>query len=118
MHWTVELHDQFDSEFAALSVDVQDKLLETAKVLSQIGPSLPRPYTDKLKGSKHANMKELRFTAGEGVWRVAFAFDPARRAILLVAGDKSGANQRRFYGRLIAKADQRFDEHLETLKGL
>ena len=51
-------------------------------------------------------------------WRVAFAFDPERRAILLVGGDKGGADQRRFYKRLIAVADARFDEHLSTLKTL
>lgn len=62
-------------------------------------------------------MKELRFDAGDGIWRVAFAFDPERKAILLVAGDKAGIAQKRFYKALIAKADTRFAEHLETLKG-
>jgi hypothetical protein len=57
-------------------------------------------------------MKELRFSANDGVWRVAYAFDPKRRAILLVAGDKSGQSARRFYRQLIAKADARFIEHL------
>lgn len=63
-------------------------------------------------------MKELRFTADDGVWRVAFAFDTNRRAIILVAGDKGGVAQKRFYRGLIAKAkaDARFAEHL-TLKG-
>ena len=70
---------------------------------------------DGLKGSKHANMKELRFNEGGGVWRVAFAFDPQRQAILLVGGDKGGTDQRRFYKRLIVVADQRFDEHLAEL---
>ena len=56
-----------------------------------------RPRVDTLNGSRHANMKELRFTAGGGVWRVAFAFDPEGKAILLVAGDKSGIGERRFY---------------------
>ena len=50
-----------------------------------------------------------------GVWRVAYAFDPERQAILLVAGDKSGVAQKRFYKMLIAKADHRFDEHLAAL---
>ncbi len=68
---------------------------------------------DTLKGSRHANMKELRFTVDGGVWRVAFAFDPHRDAVLLVAGDKSGGSERRFYTRLISKADQRFDAHLQ-----
>ena len=67
---------------------------------------------DTLKDSRHANMKELRFDAADGVWRVAFAFDPKRKAILLVAGDKSGISEKKFYKRLIAKADDRFDAHL------
>jgi hypothetical protein len=61
-------------------------------------------------------MKELRFDCDGGVWRVAFAFDTERAAILLVGGDKGGADQRRFYKKLIANADARFDEHLVTLK--
>ena len=69
-----------------------------------------------LNGSRHANMKELRFQAADGVWRVAFAFDPERKAILLVAGDKSGISERRFYRQLIKKADGRFDTHLDRLK--
>lgn len=60
-------------------------------------------------------MKELRFGWAGEVWRVAFAFDPARQAILLVGGDKGGADQRRFYKRLIALADARFDAHLTAL---
>jgi len=61
-------------------------------------------------------MKELRFRADGGVWRVAFAFDPRRNAILLVAGDKSGVGERTFYVRLIAKADKRYKDHLETIE--
>jgi hypothetical protein len=58
----------------------------------------------------------LRFNADDGVWRVAFAFDPKRNAIMLVAGDKSGVNEKRFYRQLIATADDRFDAHLALLK--
>ena len=58
-------------------------------------------------------MKELRFKALNGVWRLAFAFDPDRAAILLVAGDKSGTNEKRFYKQLIRTADARFDQHLQ-----
>lgn len=61
-------------------------------------------------------MKELRFEASAGEWRAAFAFDPQRRAILLVAGDKSGGSQKRFYRQLLAKADKRFSAHLDRLK--
>jgi hypothetical protein len=51
------------------------------------------------------------------VWRIAFAFDPDRQAILLVGGDKSGGSEKRFYKRLIARADDRFDRHLAKRKG-
>lgn len=61
-------------------------------------------------------MKELRFSADDGVWRLAFAFDPTRKAILLIAGDKSGVSEKRFYKQLIGTADARFDTHLERLK--
>ena len=88
-----------------------------AHVVETFGPTIGRPRVDTLKGSKHANMKELRFDADDGVWRVAFAFDPERNAILLAAGDKSGQSEKAFYRRLIAKADKRFDAHLEHLKG-
>ena len=70
---------------------------------------------DTLNGSRHANMKEMRFSAADGEWRLAFAFDPARRAVLLVAGDKSGGSVKRFYRVLIRKADERFDRHLARL---
>jgi hypothetical protein len=114
--WTVLLHPTFDSEFQALSDAVQDELLAHAKLLALIGPTLGRPRVDTLKGSRHANMKELRFDADGGVWRVAFAFDTKRQAILLVAGDKSGGSHDRFYRQLIRTADKRFDEHLKNLK--
>ena len=61
-------------------------------------------------------MKELRFNAADGEWRVAFAFDPRRAAIVLVAGDKSGGSEKRFYKQLIKKADRRFTDHCERLK--
>jgi len=73
-----------------------------------------RPRVDTLKGSHYGNMKELRFDAADGVWRVAFAFDPRRRAVLLIAGDKSGSPQRRLYRQLIEKADARYGAFGET----
>ena len=96
--------------------EVQDELLAHAKLLEAFGPTLGRPRADTLKGSRHANMKELRFTADGGVWRIAFAFDPERKAVLLVAADKSGVAERRLYRRLIGQADERFDRHLDRLK--
>ena len=117
MYWTVIFHKAFESEFAELPLGVQEGLAATASLLNSQGPMLGRPHADTLVGSKHSNMKELRFAADDGVWRVAFAFDPARKAIVLVAGDKAGVAQKRFYKALIAKADARFAEHLATRKG-
>lgn len=108
--------DEFEPEFDALHEDVQTEILALSLLLEQFGPQLGRPRADTLKGSRHGNMKELRFSAADGEWRLAFAFDPRRRAILLVAGDKSGASERRFYRELIRKADHRFDAHVARLK--
>jgi hypothetical protein len=115
MTWTVLFHDEFEAEFEALVEDLQDELLAHAKLLATFGPNLGRPTVDTLKGSRHSNMKELRFSWSGQVWRVAFAFDPQRQAIVLVGGDKSGADQRKFYKRLLTVADARYDEHLRTL---
>lgn len=117
LRWVVELHDDFEAEFAVLDDDVQDGLLAAAKAIQIAGPKAGRPHVDALSGSRHANMKELRFEAHDGneEWRAAFAFDPTRRAIILVAGAKQGRNQRLFYRRLVAIADARFDSHLESL---
>jgi hypothetical protein len=114
--WTVVFHDDFDEEFRALDPALQDELLAHARLVQDYGPNLGRPAVDTLKGSTYANMKELRFNWKKEVWRVAFAFDPKRMAILLVAGDKGGADEKRFYKRLIKIADQRFDRHLAALK--
>lgn len=73
-----------------LSSAVQTELLAVAKLLAEFGPQLGRPYVDTLKGSKHADIKEMRFAAADGEWRAAFVFDPNRKAIVLVAGDKPG----------------------------
>ncbi len=116
MAWEVEFEDAFEAEFLAFDQEVQDTLLAVARLLVDYGPELGRPYADRLKGSKHANMKELRFEALDGEWRAAFAFDPKRKAILLVAGGKAGGSQKRFYKQLIAKADRRFAAHLQRLK--
>jgi hypothetical protein len=116
MGWSVEFHPKFKAETLALSRAVRIELVASLAPLRMFGPSLGRPDVDTLNGSRYANMKELRFKADGGVWRVAFAFDPRRNAILLVAGDKSGVSERTFYKRLIDKADKRYKEHLETLE--
>ena len=79
MAWIVEFHDDFETEFQAFEQPVQDALLAVAKLLTDYGPQLGRPYADTLNGSEYANMKELRFEASDGEWRAAFAFDPQRQ---------------------------------------
>jgi len=116
MTWEVILYAAFEDELRTLDPSVQDALIVVAKLLADFGPQLSRPHVDTLKGSRHANMKELRFEAADGEWRAAFAFDPERRAVVLVAGDKSGGSQKRFYKQLIVKADFRFSDHVESLK--
>ncbi|PHV08582.1 addiction module toxin RelE [Janthinobacterium sp. BJB412] len=113
----MSLHDDFEPEFEALAPDIQEQLLALARAVEIAGPKAGRPHVDTLKQSKHANMKEMRFTSSDGrqVWRAAFAFDPERQGIILVAADKQGISDKLFYKRLIDKADKRFDAHLKTL---
>ncbi|MFT3817295.1 MAG: type II toxin-antitoxin system RelE/ParE family toxin [Rubrivivax sp.] len=116
--WEVEFHDDFDPEFDALSADVQDELLATAKAVQRLGPEASRPHVGTLGNARHPNMKELRFTANNGaeVWRAAFAFDPRRKAIVLVAADKQGKDEKKFYRDLLRVANRRFDDHLKKLE--
>lgn len=116
MTWVVEFVDEFEPEFDRLPVAVQDELLAQALVIARFGPAAGRPRVDTLKDSQHANMKELRFAAANGVWRVAFAFDGRRCAVLLAAGDKSGVAEGRFYKSLIRVADKRFSAHLARVQ--
>ena len=117
MLWAILYHDSFVPELDALPEEAKDGVLAMGELLMRSGPTLGRPHVDTLAGSRHPNMKEMRFNTADGAWRIAFAFDPKRRAIILVGGDKAGVAQRRFYKALITKADARFDEHLDSLKG-
>ena len=91
---------------------MQDELFSLLIKLRRFGPQLGRPEVDTLHGSRLANLKELRFRLDHVQWRVAFAFDPARKAILLVGGSKYGISQSRFYRSLIQIAERRFSIHL------
>ena len=113
--WQVATADDFDGWFADLDGDEQAEVMAKVELLKLLGPQLGRPHADTLNGSRHANMKELRADTKGKVMRIAFAFDPNRAAILLVGGDKSGVNQKRFHRQLIAKADQLYDSHLATV---
>jgi hypothetical protein len=116
MRWLVDFHPAFKEEVVELPRVVRVELISSLEPLAKVGPSLGRPDVDTLKGSRYANMKELRFRADGGVWRVAFAFDPRRNAILRAAGDKSGVSEAMFYKRLIDRADKRYKDHLESLE--
>ena len=114
--WKVATTDVFDAWFAALEAEGQAEIIAKVDLLKLFGPQLGRPHVDTLKGSRHTNMKEMRASTARQVIRVAFAFDPERVAIVLVAGNKKGANQRRFYKQLIEAADTLFDRHLARLQ--
>lgn len=116
MDWNVVFCDGFDAEFQRLPGPLQDEILAHAFLLKEFGPNVGRPTVDTLKGSKYPNMKELRLAWEGQVWRIAFAFDPRRQAILLVGGDKAGMAQKRFYRWLITLADKRYADHLAALK--
>ena len=118
MSWTVAFDAAFRVESAALDADVRRAIAAYASALASDGPVLGRPMADTLKGSKHANMRELRPTVNKVEWRVAFAFDTARRAIVLAAAAKAGRSSSRVYKQMIAKADARFSAHQAALSGV
>jgi hypothetical protein len=100
---------------AGLGEDAQAEVIAKVELLKLLGPRLGRPHADTLNDSKHSNMKELRADTKDRVLRIAFAFDTDRSAILLLGGNKSGINQKRFYKQLIARADALCDEHLAKI---
>lgn len=116
MSWTVLFHGTFDTEFEALSKGVQDELYAHLILLSTTGSrpeSAARRHVGRVTSRQHEGVAAQ---SRRRRWRVAFAFDPQRRAIVLVARDKSGGGPQRFYKQLIRKADDRFDDHLRKLR--
>jgi hypothetical protein len=114
MPWEVLLHDDFAAWLASLDRDIRVRIVQHFQLLSEFGPTLGRPRVDTVKGSEYPNMKELRVQVGGDPWRVLFAFDPLRRAVLLVGGNKGGND--RWYDENIRIADDRFKGHLDRLK--
>ncbi len=109
MRWDVRLLDEVETWL--LGLDDRSYALVAAAIekLADEGPALGRPLVDSVKASRHHNMKELRpGSAGSTEMRVLFVFDPQRRAVLLVGGDKSGT-WRSWYVRNIKTADDRYD---------
>lgn len=115
MPWEVILVDEVDDWFADLAKeDVDSAELVTAAIdmLEEHGPTLSRPLADRVKGSSRHSMKELRpGSAGGSEIRILFIFDPQRRAILLVAGDKEG-QWREWYRQNIPMAERRYERWL------
>jgi hypothetical protein len=107
MSWEVETTAEFDEWFATLSEKQEDQIVSAITALRVEGPNLGRPLVDTVKGSKHPNMKELRRRS----FRILFAFDPERVAVLLVGGNKEG-QWNRWYSKAIELADRLFDERL------
>ncbi|MEV6526589.1 type II toxin-antitoxin system RelE/ParE family toxin [Longispora sp. NPDC051575] len=117
--WEVSLHHEVEAWFLDLCEHdpvSADRVAEAIDVLAEHGPALGRPLVDRLKGSMFHHMKELRpGSSGTTEIRLIFAFDPAREAVFLVAGDKSGHWQS-WYQEAVPLADSRFQEHLTRLK--
>jgi len=112
--FTVLTTSAFNDWLGGQSPEVTAEVAAVILLLREYGHRLSRPHADTLKGSKYANMKELRAKTSQAEIRIAFAFDPQRQAIILVAGDKRGVNEKRFYKQLIAKADALFTEYLKS----
>ncbi|OGW44697.1 MAG: hypothetical protein A2Y66_08615 [Nitrospirae bacterium RBG_13_41_22] len=109
--WIIDRTEQIAEWIKKLDEDAKEAIFKTLLILQEIGPSLGRPHVDSIKESRHKNMKELRIQNRQRLFRILFAFDPDRKAILLVGGDKRG--DKRFYQKMIPLADALLDEHLE-----
>jgi hypothetical protein len=118
--WDVELVDEVEVWLLALAQadpNTADQVEAAIDVLAEEGPGLGRPLVDRIKGSAVHNLKELRpGSSGASEIRILFVFDPARRAILLVAGDKSG-DWSGWYRKAVPLAERRYAAHLATAKG-
>lgn len=114
MAWVVRFDEELAAWFEDQEEGLQDEILTQVEVLRELGPNLGRPRVDTVKGSAYRNLKELRVQYRGEPWRILFAFDPRRAAILLVGGNKVGDD--RWYGRNIPIAERRYRRHLEALE--
>lgn len=114
MPFTVNTSDTFDNWFTPLEEALQDDILFVVRLLQEHGPQLHRPYADTLEGTKLSNLKEMRVQHRGQPYRILFAFDPKREALLLIGGNKAG--DKRWYKKMIPVAEMIFEKHLETLE--
>ena len=114
MKWEVEYTDEFEGWWNHLNDAEQDSVQATVMLLGEDGPHLGFPHTSDIKGARHGNLRELRVQHAGKPYRVLYAFDPRRCAILLIGGAKAG--QGRWYLENVPLAERLYDEHLETLE--
>jgi hypothetical protein len=112
--WQVEGTHEFAGWFLGLTDEEQADVGRVVELLVEHGPALPFPYSSGIVGSRHRHMRELRIQHQGRPYRVLYAFDPRRAAILLLGGDKTGHN--RWYEENVPIADDRYDEYLRELK--
>lgn len=114
MAWEVEYTDQFGDWWGDLSEDEQESMDAYVQLLEKQGPTLRFPYSSGVNGSRHGHMRELRVQHQGRPYRVLYAFDPRRTAILLIGGDKTGND--RWYDENVPIADDLYDEHLREIE--
>jgi len=112
--WEIITSENYDAWFKEQTEDDKTTIFSKVYLLGEYGPLLGRPHADTLKGSKKlANLKELRPQTDAHVFRIAYIFDPERKGVLLIGGDKKGKNQKKFYKDLIKEAEQIYAAYLE-----
>ena len=108
--WVVEYTDQFECWWENLDRSAQRAIDRRILMLENRGPTLPFPYSSNVESSRHGNMRELRIQVGGEPYRIFYAFDPRRVALLLIGGNKVGDGQ--FYEWMTSQADRLYDDHL------
>ncbi len=114
MEWDIEYTDEFEEWWDGLTEGEQESVRASVKLLGDLGPQLPFPHSSGITSSQHGNMRELRIQHAGRPYRVLYAFDPRRCAILLIGGEKTGKG--RWYDEYVPIADRLYNEHLETLR--
>jgi len=112
--WDVEYTNEFEEWWETMNEDEQTDVAACVGLLETHGPNLKFPYSSGINGSRHTHMRELRIQHHGDPYRVLYAFDPRRSAILLIGGNKTGND--RWYEEYVPIADDLYDEHIETLK--
>jgi hypothetical protein len=113
-HWEVEYTDEFGEWWQGLTEAEQESVNAHVRLLEERGPQLGHPHSSGIARSKHRHMRELRVQHRGRPYRVLYAFDPRRTAILLIGGDKTGND--RWYEAYVPLADRLYDEHLAALR--